>query len=112
MFYLVVISLPDFIFIAGLLNPYSQPVGVLVSTILPKDKTQDIIYNPWGGTKSPWLCYMAKLLLFCFVWLLSFVSAFSHSLIKFALWNSGKNSMPFQHFATLVFSYLVKSLLK
>ena len=28
------------------MNPYSQPVGVLVSPILPKDKTQDIIYNP------------------------------------------------------------------
>ena len=39
---------------------------------------QDVIYSPWRGMRSPWLCLMAKLLLFCFVWLFSFVSAFSH----------------------------------
>ena len=34
--------------------------------------------SPWGGTKGPWLCLMAKLLLFCLAWLFSFLSAFSH----------------------------------
>ena len=26
-----------------------------------KDRVQDIIYSPWGGTKGPWLCRIAKL---------------------------------------------------
>ena len=43
-----------------------------------KDLAQDIIYCPWGGTKSPWLYFMAKLLFFCLSWVFSFVPAFSH----------------------------------
>ena len=39
---------------------------------------QNIIYSPWGGTKGPWLCLMARVLLFCLAWLFSFLSAFSH----------------------------------
>ena len=53
-------------------------VHALVSAKQLKDMAQDIIYSPWGGTKGPWLCFMAKLLLFCLAWLFSFVSAFSH----------------------------------
>ena len=53
-------------------------VGVLVSAKQLKDMAQDIIYGPWEGTKGPWLCFMAKLLLFCLAWLLSFIFAFSH----------------------------------
>ena len=30
---------------------------------------QDIIYSPWGRTKDPWLCLMAKVSLFCLAWL-------------------------------------------
>ena len=41
-----------------------------------KDMAQNIIYSPWGGNKSPWLCLMAKLWLFCLAWLFSFASAF------------------------------------
>ena len=54
--------------------------GVAKSQTRLKDWTcmQDIIYSSWRGIRSPWLCLMAKLLLFCFVWLFSFVSAFSH----------------------------------
>ena len=51
-----------------------------------KDMAQNIIYSPWGGTKGPWLCGMAKVLLFCLAWLFSFFSAFLTSLIKFILW--------------------------
>ena len=43
-----------------------------------KDMAQNIIYSPWRRTKCPWLCLMAKVLLFCFAWLFSFLSAFSH----------------------------------
>ena len=35
-------------------------------------------YGLWGGTRGPWLCFTAKLLLFCHASLLSFVSAISH----------------------------------
>ena len=52
--------------------------GVLVSAKQLKDMAQGIIYSRWGETKSPWLCFMAKLLLFCLAWLFSFVSAFFH----------------------------------
>ena len=44
-----------------------------------KDMAQNIIYSPWGGTKSHWLCLMANLLLFCFAWL--FLSFFIFSLL-------------------------------
>ena len=37
----------------------------------------DITHSPWGGTKDPWLCFMAKLL-FCLAWLFPFAFAFSH----------------------------------
>ena len=40
----------------------------------PKDVAQNIIHRPWGGTKGPWLCQVAKLLLFYFAWLFSFFS--------------------------------------
>ena len=43
-----------------------------------KDMVQDFIYSPWGGTKDSWLWFMTELLLFCLVWLLSFILAFSH----------------------------------
>ena len=43
-----------------------------------KDLAQKIICSPWRGTEGPWVCLMAKLLLFCLAWLLSFVPAFSH----------------------------------
>ena len=43
-----------------------------------KSVAQNSTYCPWGGTKGPCLCLMAKLVLFCLAWLLSFVSAFSH----------------------------------
>ena len=39
----------------------------------------NIIYSPWGRTKGLWLCWMAKLLLFCFAQLFSFFSVFFHS---------------------------------
>ena len=41
-----------------------------------RDLAQNIIHTPWGGTKSPWLCSMAKVLLFCLAWLFPFASAF------------------------------------
>ena len=61
-----------------------------------KDRAQNIIYSPWGRTKGPWLCLMAKVLLFCLAWLFSFLSAFSHfsdwfySLTKFFLQTKGR----------------------
>ena len=55
-----------------------------------KDVAQNIGYSPWGGTEGPWLCLMAKVLEFFLAWWFSFLSPFSHSLIKFALWNLGK----------------------
>ena len=51
-----------------------------------KDMVYNIIYKPWGGTKAPWLCLMAKSL-FCLVWLfLHFLT----SLIKFIFWTWGR----------------------
>ena len=63
-------------------------VGVSVSAKL-KNMIQDIMYSPWGKTKDPWLCFMAKHLFFFLAWPFSFAFAFSH-FSKFALWNSGK----------------------
>ena len=65
---------------SGLGSTFSWPAcsGGSVSVRQRKDMAQNVIYHPWRGTKGPWLCFMAKLLLFCLVWLLSFVSAFSH----------------------------------
>ena len=40
-------------------------VGVLVSEKQLKGTARNIIYSPQGGTKGPWLCFMAELLLFC-----------------------------------------------
>ena len=45
-------------------------LGVLVSAKQLKDMAQDIICSPWGEIKDPWLCFMAKLLLFCLAWLI------------------------------------------
>ena len=53
-------------------------VGFLCRQDSSQDTAQNMIYSPWGGTKHPWLCLMTLLLLFGLVWLLSFVSAFSH----------------------------------
>ena len=53
-------------------------VGLSVSEAQLKGHGSEVISSPWGGTQGPWLCVMAKLLLFCLVWLLSFASAFSH----------------------------------
>ena len=50
-----------------------------------KDMTQNITYSPWGGTKCPWLCLKAKLLLICLAWLCSFLH-FLTSLIKLIRW--------------------------
>ena len=53
---------------------------------------QSIICSPSGGTKGLWLCFMAKLLLFCLAWLFSYHFVFFHFffffifLIKFILW--------------------------
>ena len=50
-----------------------------------KDVVQNIIYSPWGRTKGPWLCLMAKdyfVLLDCFLFFLPFLT----SLMKFILW--------------------------
>ena len=65
-------------------------VGVLEPTQQLKDMTQNIIYSLWGGAKHPWLCLMAKLLLFCLVWQFLFQHFFFTSLTKCILWNSGK----------------------
>ena len=51
-------------------------VGVLVSEKQLKGTAQNIIYSPWGGSKGPWLRFMAKLVLFCLTCLFSFVSSF------------------------------------
>ena len=63
-------------------------VGVLVSAQQLKNVAQNIICSPWGGTEGPWLCFMAKLILFHLVWLFPF--GFVFLWIKFALWNLGK----------------------
>ena len=47
---------------------------------------QRIWLSPGGGTKGPWLCLVAKLLLFCLIWLFSLFLHFLVSLIKFILW--------------------------
>lgn len=44
-----------------------------------KDMVQKSIYHLWR-TEGPWLCWLTKLLLFCFAWLFSFFSLFSHFL--------------------------------
>ena len=49
-------------------------VGALVFAKL-KDEAQKNICSSWGGTKSPWLCFIMlvnKLLLFCLAWLSCF----------------------------------------
>lgn len=44
-------------------NNFFHLVGFLVSEKQPENMAQDIFYCPWGGTKSPWLCFITKLLL-------------------------------------------------
>ena len=39
-------------------------MGISVLQNSSKDMVQTTIYSLWGGTKDPWLCLMAKLLLF------------------------------------------------
>ena len=43
-----------------------------------KDMAQNIIYSPWGRTKSPWLCLMTKVLWLGLACLFSSLSACSH----------------------------------
>ena len=57
---------------------FFHPVGAPVSADTSEDTAQNTVCSPWGGTKGPWLCRRAKLLLFCLAWLSSFLSAFSH----------------------------------
>ena len=40
---------------------------VLMSTKQLKDMVLNIIYSLWGGTKEPWLCFMAKLIILFFL---------------------------------------------
>ena len=50
-----------------------------------EDTTQNIIYSPWGATKGPWLCLMAKVLL---VWVSQVVLSsvqFSRSVVSDSL---------------------------
>ena len=53
------------------------PPGGGFSLYKTQDVLQNIIYSPWEGTKSPWLCLMT-LLLFVLLWLFSSVSVCSH----------------------------------
>ena len=55
-----------------------------------KDMDQNTIYSHWGGTKDPWLCLMATLLLFCLLDCFPLFLHFLISCIKFIIWNSGK----------------------
>ena len=63
-----------------------------------EDMAQNINYSLWGGSKGCTLCFMAKLLLSSLVWLVSFLSAFSHladkmySLAEVFLQRRGKQS--------------------
>ena len=52
-------------------------VGVSVSAKIAQRTWLRYYYIPWGGTKCPWFCLMAKVLLFCLAWLFSFLSALS-----------------------------------
>ena len=52
-----------------------------------KDVGQNIIDSLWGGTKDPWLCLMAKLLLSCLVWMFPLFLHFLTCLIAFVFWN-------------------------
>lgn len=50
-------------------------VEALVFAKQLKDEAQKNICSSWGGTKSPWLCFIMlvnKLLLFCLTWLSCF----------------------------------------
>ena len=51
---------------------------VLISAKQLKDRTQNILYSPWQGTKNPPLCFMPKLVSSCLTWLFYFISPFSH----------------------------------
>ena len=51
---------------------FSHLVRLPVSAKQSKGMAQDIIYSLWGRTKGAWLCWMAKLLLFCLAFLLCF----------------------------------------
>ena len=46
--------------------------GFSICKISSKDVAQAIVYSPWERTKGLWLCLMAKVLLFCLVWLFPF----------------------------------------
>ena len=53
-------------------------VGASISVKQLRSMAQAIIHSSWGGTKSFWLCWIAKWILFCFAWQFSFAYAFSH----------------------------------
>ena len=65
---------------------FFYPVGVSVSAKQLKGHGWEYIYSPWGETKGPWLCLVAKLLLFCLVWFFPLFLHFLTSLIKLTLW--------------------------
>ena len=50
-----------------------------------RDMAQNITDSPWEGTKGPWFCLMAKLLLFCLA-CFPFFLYFLTFLIRFVLW--------------------------
>ena len=61
-------------------------VGVSCLQNSSQDTAQIIIYSPWGGAKSPWLCLMTQLLLFCPVDCFPLLLHFLTSLVKLILW--------------------------
>ena len=69
---------------------FSYLVRVSESAKELKDRTQNIIYSPWGGTKGPRPCLVTNLLVFRLLHDFPLFLDFLTSLIKFILWNSGK----------------------
>ena len=61
---------------------------VLISAKQLKDRTQNILYSPWQGTKNPPLCFMPKLVSSCLTWLFYFI--FSLSWLNFLFGTQGR----------------------
>ena len=72
-----------------LVGNFFHLMGVSVFTNSSKDMAQNIICSSWRETKGPSPFLMAKGLLFCLVWLFSFLTVFSHFWLN-ALLESGK----------------------
>ena len=72
--------LPTPVFLPGEFQGQNSLVGYCPWGSKESDTTEWLThtYSPWGGTKSPWPCLTAKLVLFGLLWLFSFVSACSH----------------------------------